>query len=70
MRLLRRFDKVLVLFFMTAIILVFVFLAKVNNSKTFADSEEVIAVNEIANYVTFYDDGSKLTIKILLSNDL
>lgn len=63
MRLLRRFDKVLVLFFMTAIVLVFVFLAKVNNSRTFADSEEVISVNETANYVTFYDDGSKLTIK-------
>ena len=61
MQLLRKFDKVLVLFFMTAIVLVFVFLAKVNNYRTFADTEETIAVNETANFVTFYDSGSKLT---------
>ncbi len=63
MQLIRRFDKVLVLFFMTAIILAFVFLAKVNSQRTFADTEEVIQVNETTNFVTFYDDGNKLTIK-------
>ncbi|MBQ3474117.1 G5 domain-containing protein [Candidatus Saccharibacteria bacterium] len=63
MQLLRRIDKVLVLFFMTALVLVFVFLAKANSSRTFADTDEVIEVNETTNFVTFYDDGTKLTIK-------
>lgn len=63
MRLLRRFDKALILFFMTAIVLVFVFLAKVNSSRTFADTEVEISVNESANFVTFYDEGKKLTVK-------
>ena len=63
MQLIRRFDKILVLFFMTALILSFVFLAKVSSLKTFADSNEEVLVNDSANFVTFYDDGNKLTIK-------
>lgn len=63
MKLLRRFDKVLVLAFLTIIVFSFVFFAKNNSSVTFADTGENVAVNETTNYVTFFDDGKKLTIR-------
>lgn len=63
MRLLRRFDKILVLMFLTAIVIGFAFFSKINNLKTFADTDENASVNEAANFVTFYDSGKKLVIK-------
>lgn len=63
MKLLRRFDKVIVLFLMTFFVLLFAFLAKANANMTFADNGESLSVNENTNYVTFYDDGKKLTIR-------
>ena len=63
MKLIRRFDKVLVFVFLTVLVSLFVFFAKVNSLRTFADTDENVSVNDVANFVTFFDDGKKLTIK-------
>lgn len=63
MRLLRRIDKVLVLIFLAVLVFLFVFLAKINSSKTFADTEDLISTNEGAYFVTVFDEGKKLTFK-------
>jgi len=63
MRLLRRFDKILVVMFLTVVVIGFAFFSKVNSLKTFADTDENVSVNEAANFVTFYDSGKKLVIK-------
>ena len=63
MRLSRKIEQALVMFFMTLLFLLFVFLVKFGVNSTFADNGEPIEVNDKANYVTFYDSGDKLTIK-------
>lgn len=63
MKLSRRIEQVLILVGVITAVLIFVFLIKMGPSKTFADTEEKAVALETANFVTFYDDGEKLTIK-------
>lgn len=63
MRLIRKFDKALILAFILIAALFFVFLGKIGDLRTFADTGETVSVNEEARFVTFYDAGEKLTIK-------
>lgn len=63
MRLSRRIERSLILAFFAVMVIVFGFLAKINTSRTYADIEEEVVVNEKANFVTFYDNGEKLTIR-------
>ena len=63
MKLIRRIDKVLMLFFATMLVFLFVFLAKINSSRTFANKKDEISVNDNANFVTFFDEGKRLTFK-------
>ncbi|MBR2831097.1 ubiquitin-like domain-containing protein, partial [Candidatus Saccharibacteria bacterium] len=63
MKLSRKFEQVLILVGVSVMAIVFGFLLKMGPSRTFADTEEKVVVNEDANFVTFYDEGEKLTIK-------
>ena len=64
MKLSKRIDKALVLVFIATIAIVFGFMTKANSYRTFADSERnENAISEETNFVTFYDEKEKLTIK-------
>lgn len=63
MRLSRKIEQTLILVTITVLVFLFGFLAKINSSKTFADTESHVVVNEGANFVTFFDSDSKLTIR-------
>lgn len=65
MRLSRKFDQALLFIASIVIIVVFACLAIYTSRKTFADTDEEQTTyqTESAKYVTFYDDGTKTTIK-------
>ena len=63
MRLSRKFDRILALVFVMVATLLFLCLLRTNSKMTFAEGEEAsVAVRE-AKFVTFYDEGKKLTVK-------
>ncbi len=64
MRLNHRADKIM--FFATVFMMAFVFgvtFAKNTMINTYAESEEGIFEEREEHFVTFYDDGKKLTVK-------
>ena len=61
MKLPKKFDKILCGILVLSLALVFGCMIKISSSNTFAESEAF--VTEGAKYVSFYDDGQKLTVK-------
>ena len=62
MELSRRIDKILVSLVVITLGLLFGCLYKVYSNVTYAEGDEVVEVSA-AKFVTFYDDGSKLTVR-------
>lgn len=63
MKLTRKIDQALVLAVILISALFFGCLIKMNSNATFAEGEEGIQIVSEAKYVTFYDDGNKLTVR-------
>ncbi len=63
MELPKKFNRILCSILVFAFIAVFACLLKVYSNNTFAEGDDIINSSEGANFVTFYDDGNKLTIK-------
>lgn len=63
MKLSRKFDRALVLIMAVALALFFGCLLKENSRPTFAEGEDTTFSSNGAKFVTFYDDGEKLTVK-------
>ncbi len=66
MRLSRKIDKALVLIGMASLLIILAVFLGSSSRNTFADSDNfslVAADSESSKFVTFYDDGEKLTIK-------
>lgn len=63
MKLSRKFDRALVLVITMTVILFFSCLLKLNAKVTFAEGEDGLSVIHDSRYVTFYDNGNKLTVK-------
>lgn len=64
MKLSRKFDQALIWVALASLVLIFACVIKVNKTTTYAQGEEseTYVVGE-AKYVTFYDNGEKLTVK-------
>ena len=63
MRLSRRFDQALVLVVLATVALLFGCLFKTNSLPTFAEGEEGASIISEEKFVTFFDDGEKLTVR-------
>lgn len=63
MKLPRRFDKILCGILILISVAVFGFLIKANSIDTFAEGDEEVFETSGAKFVTFYDDGEKLTVR-------
>lgn len=65
MKLSRKFDKIMIGLALVALMAVFGCVAKIHSNVTFAEGNGVGEAFEAegAKYVTFYDDGEKLTVK-------
>ena len=63
MRLSRKIDKALACITIFILSFVFAFAANYNNNDTFADNESGIFIEAAEYFVTFYDEGKKLTVK-------
>lgn len=66
MKLLRRFDKIFCGILVLIVVFLFGFLIKLNSIDTFAEGDEEeseIVDTTGAKFVTFYDDGEKLTVR-------
>ena len=63
MKLTRRIDQALVVAVALILVLFFGCLIKMHSVATFAEGEEGTFVSAEAKYVTFYDNGNKLTVK-------
>ena len=63
MRLSRRFDQALVLVIMFTLVLFFGCLNKTNSTSTYAEGDTLVYEENAKKYVTFYDNGEKLTVK-------
>ena len=63
MKLSRKVERALILLGIAVLVFVFGFLIKVSSRVTFADATGGNVSGEGVNFVTFYDDGEKLTVK-------
>ena len=63
MELSRKFDKVMIWIAAAGLLLLFIGMINARTTATYAEGEEEVQVVAEAKYVTFYDDGEKLTVK-------
>ncbi|MBR3332173.1 G5 domain-containing protein [Candidatus Saccharibacteria bacterium] len=63
MRLSRKIDQVLTMFLIISVTLVFGVFISMWNKNTFAESEDGVYAESADHFVTFYDNGEKLTVK-------
>ncbi len=63
MRLSKKVDQILAILVSFTLVLVFGVIVSMSSRDTFAEGEDMSFVDAEAKYVTFYDDGEKLTVK-------